>query len=91
MGEIPPLEYSETKWYNPESGLILKSVKDWTRGPKTGEQEEYSLVRVRFPKGTTTHVLAGTKIRPSAPASALASGPTAAPAVPTSPGKPRGY
>ncbi|MCH6588977.1 MAG: caspase family protein [Proteobacteria bacterium] len=60
--EISALEYSETKWYNSESGLILKSVKDWTRGPKKGEQEEYSLVRVRFPPGTKTNVLAGTTI-----------------------------
>ena len=75
-----PMEYTETKWYNPKSGLVLKSVRDWIQGLKKGEQE-YSLVRVRFPKGTTTHVLAGTKIRPSATASALASGPTARPLV----------
>ena len=60
--EIPSPEYSETKWYNPESGLVLKSVKDWTRGPKKGEEEEYSLVRVRFPQGTKTNVLAGTEV-----------------------------
>ncbi len=44
-----PEGYSETKWYNPESGLVLKSVKEMTLGPKKGEQEEYSLVRVRLP------------------------------------------
>ncbi|MCH7957256.1 MAG: caspase family protein [Proteobacteria bacterium] len=63
-GENVPsaLEYSETRWYEPGSGLILKSVKDWTRGPKKGGTDEYSLVRVRFPGGTKTHVLAGTRI-----------------------------
>lgn len=70
--EIPPLEYSETKWYNPESGLILKSVKDWTRGPMKGDRKEYSLVRVRFPQGTKTHVLAGTKVPGEADARLLA-------------------
>ncbi len=44
-----PEGYSETKWYNPKSGLVLKSVKEITGGPKKGEQEEYSLVRVRLP------------------------------------------
>ncbi len=43
-----PMEYTETKWYNPESGLVLKSVRDWIQGMNEGEQEEYSLVRVRF-------------------------------------------
>ncbi len=57
-----PEGYSETKWYNPESGLVLKSVKEMTLGPKKGEREEYSLVRVRFPQGTKTSVLAGTRI-----------------------------
>ena len=57
-----PVEYSETKWYNPESGLVLKSVRDWIQGTKKGEQKEYSLVRVRFPGSTKTHVLAGTRI-----------------------------
>ncbi len=87
--EIPPLEYSETKWYNPESGLILKSVKDWTRGPKTGEQEEYSLVRVRFPQGTKTHVLAATTAVPSAPPPAASRPPAARPLVrPPAPARP---
>ncbi len=57
-----PEGYSETKWYNPESGLVLKSVKEMTRGPKKGDRKEYSLVRVRFPQGTKTNVLAGTRI-----------------------------
>ncbi len=57
-----PEGYSETKWYNPESGLVLKSVKDMTLGPNKGDRKEYSLVRVRFPQGTKTHVLAGTKV-----------------------------
>ncbi len=45
-------EYIQTHWYEPGSGLILKSVKEWTRGPKKGGQFKYSLVRVRFPEGT---------------------------------------
>ena len=55
-------EYIQTHWYEPGSGVILKSVKDWTRGPKKGDGADYSLVRVRFPGGTKTHVLAGTRI-----------------------------
>jgi hypothetical protein len=38
-------EYIQTHWYEPGSGLILKSVKEWTRGPKKGDGKEYSLVR----------------------------------------------
>ncbi len=57
-----PEGYSETKWYDPESGLVLKSVKEMTRGPNKGDRTEYSLVRVRFPQGTKTNVLAGTRI-----------------------------
>ncbi len=38
--------YSETKWYNPESGLILKSVRDGFGGWKDWE---YSLSRMRLP------------------------------------------
>ena len=45
-------EYIQIHWYEPRSGLILKSVKDWTRGPKKGTQSKYRLVRVRFPEGT---------------------------------------
>ena len=67
-----PEGYSETKWYNPESGLVLKSVKEMTLGPKKGDRKEYSLVRVRFPQGTTTHVLAGTKVPGEADARLLA-------------------
>ncbi len=33
-----PEGYSETKWYDPESGLVLKSVKEMTRGPKKGDR-----------------------------------------------------
>ncbi len=55
-------EYIQTHWYEPGSGVILKSAKEWTRGPKKGDETEYSLVRVRFPGGTKTHVLAGTRI-----------------------------
>ena len=44
-----PEGYLETKWYNPESGLVLKSVKEMTLGPEKGDQEEYNLVRVRLP------------------------------------------
>ncbi len=47
-----PFGYLETKWYDPESGLVLKSIKKMTRGPEKGDRKEYSLVRVRFPEGT---------------------------------------
>ena len=67
-----PKEYTETKWYNPESGLVLKSVKEWIDGTNKGEQKEYSLSRVRFPKGTKTHVLAGTKVTSEADARLVA-------------------
>ena len=53
--------YSETKWYNPEAGLVLKSVKE-RMGRKDDDPKEYSLVSVRFPQGTKTNVLAGTRI-----------------------------
>ena len=61
-GSAGPEAYVETKWYDPRSGLVLKSVKEMTRGPQKGDQKEYSLVHVRFPQGTKTNVLAGTKI-----------------------------
>ena len=56
----PALEYSASHWYNPDSGLILKSQRDWIRAPDAGLVEEYSIVRVRYPGGTTTHALKGT-------------------------------
>jgi len=31
-------EYIQTHWYEPGSGVILKSAKDWTRGPKKGRR-----------------------------------------------------
>ena len=55
-------EYIQAHWYEPGSGVILKSVKKWTRGPKKGGRWASSLVQVRFPEGTRTHVLAGTRI-----------------------------
>ncbi len=42
-----PFRYSETKWYNPESGLVLKSIKESIWVP--GDEEEYHLIRVHFP------------------------------------------
>ncbi len=63
-------EYIQTHWYEPGSGVILKSVKKWTRGPKKGGRWAYSLVQVRFPEGTRTHVLAGTRIPATAGADA---------------------
>ncbi len=59
----PALEYSATHWYNPESGLILKSRRDWIRAPSAGVREEYSLIRVEYPEGTTTHALKGSRER----------------------------
>ncbi len=73
-----PMEYTETKWYNPESGLVLKSVRDWIQGLNKGEQKEYGLARVRFPKGIKTHVLAATKA-PSAPPPAVTAAPSPRP------------
>ena len=60
-GTHPALEYSATHWYNPDSGLILKSRREWIRAPDAGSEEEYSIVRVSYPGGTTTHALKGTK------------------------------
>ncbi len=57
-----PEGYLETKWYDPQSGLVLKSVKEMTVGPRKGDRKQYSLVHVRFPQGTKTNVLAGTRI-----------------------------
>ncbi|MFQ5764973.1 MAG: caspase family protein [Rhodospirillales bacterium] len=58
------------KWYHPESGLIIQSTRTWTGKVEVGEynyfkvsylnegeEDTYSLVRVRFPEGVTGHVL----------------------------------
>ncbi|MCH7936256.1 MAG: caspase family protein, partial [Proteobacteria bacterium] len=55
-------EYLDTKWYHPDSGLILKSERKWIRGIQEGTSTEYALKRVTYPKGTTTLALKGTKI-----------------------------
>ena len=53
-------ERLETYWYNPDSGLVLKFKREWIRGKPFGSKDDYSFVKVNFPKGTTTHVLTGT-------------------------------
>ena len=50
-------EYSETHWYNPESGLVLKFEREWVRGSEGEPGDEYKLIKVTYPKGTTTHAL----------------------------------
>ncbi len=60
-GIHPALEYAASHWYNPDSGLILKSRREWIRSSDAGSEEEYSIVRVSYPGGTTTHALKGTK------------------------------
>ena len=69
--------YRGRKWYQPDAGLIIKSERIWiksfsimlagsyTKDPLFGENQEdnFSLVKVTYPKGTTTHVLKGTKAR----------------------------
>jgi len=59
-------EYTATIWYNPSSGLILKSETEDTRGPTS-----YSLISVTFPTGTTAHALT-----PVPAAELMASAPT---------------
>ncbi|NQU57769.1 MAG: caspase family protein [Rhodospirillales bacterium] len=60
-GNRPALEYTASHWYNPDSGLILKSRRQWIRSPDAGAEEQYNIVRVSYPDGTTTHALKGTK------------------------------
>ena len=60
-GYGPALEYTASHWYNPDSGIILKSRREWIRSPDAGSEEEYSIVRVSYPSGTTTHALKGTR------------------------------
>ena len=59
--------YVGRKWYNPSSGLIIKATRTWKKtfdisggggyvkstNFAQGEVDNYSLVRVRFPKGAT--------------------------------------
>ena len=58
----PEQEYTETYWYNPDSGLVLKFNREWVRGSEGEPGDEYKLIKVAFPKGTTTHALKGTPI-----------------------------
>ena len=67
--------YRGRKWYQPDAGLIIKSERIWiksfsimlagsyTKDPLFGENQEdnFSLVKVTYPEGTTTHALKGTK------------------------------
>ena len=57
----PALEYTASHWYNPGSGLILKSRREWTLSADAGSVEEYSIVRVSYPGATTTLALKGTR------------------------------
>lgn len=50
--------YKELQWYHPNSGLVVKSVREWSgkrhpqskRGTYPGDIEEYLLESARFPK-----------------------------------------
>ena len=50
-------EYEKIHWYDPNSGLVLKTTQEWISGPDKGDIEETSLADVTFPKGTTSHAL----------------------------------
>ena len=85
MGDHGP-SYISRKWYQPDAGLIIKATRKWAGKDagrpdvdsnwRPGDEEEYTLVDVKFPQGTKTHVLAATKA-PSAPPSAAAPPPAA--------------
>jgi hypothetical protein len=57
----PIHEYIETHWYNPDSGLVLKFSRNWLQGSAWESGDDYKLVKVNYPKGTTTHALKGTR------------------------------
>ncbi|PPR60801.1 MAG: hypothetical protein CFH04_01572 [Alphaproteobacteria bacterium MarineAlpha3_Bin3] len=61
------------KWYHPTSGLIVKAERTWTKivfePPKIpnfaeGDEDNYTLVKVRFPEGT---IAVAAKQEPKAP------------------------
>jgi len=67
--------YVGQKWYQPESGLVIKAERTWRKSfpagdgyfqmnPRfnQGEADNYALKKVIYPKGTTTLALKGTKI-----------------------------
>ena len=58
----PAHEYSETYWYNPGSGLVLKFEREWVRGNDDAPGKEYKLIKVTYPKGTTNLALKGERI-----------------------------
>ena len=51
--------FTQTQWYHPNSGLVVKMVRKWggkkhdQSKPETypGEVQSYELVSVRFPEG----------------------------------------
>ena len=67
--------YVGQKWYQPDSGLVIKAERTWRKSFATGngyyptaprfdqgEADNYALRKVTFPKGTTNLALKGTKI-----------------------------
>ena len=69
--------YAGRKWYHPESGLIVKAERTWTKSfPVStiwyqkipnfaeGDEDNYTLVKVRFPEGT---IAVAAKQEPKAP------------------------
>jgi hypothetical protein len=51
-------EYLTTYWYHPQSGLILKSEKDWLAGELEGESSRYILEKASFPKDSKNDLIA---------------------------------
>ena len=56
------LSYISRKWYQPDAGLIIKATRKWAGNDigrlnvdsiwRPGDEEEYTLVDVKFPQGT---------------------------------------
>ncbi len=73
--------YTETLWYHPPSGLILKRVREVTSDPEEWlvRSVEYSLLNVNFPEGVTTHTLTPVEAVPAVVTAtpAMAPAPTA--------------
>ncbi|MFQ5764103.1 MAG: caspase domain-containing protein, partial [Rhodospirillales bacterium] len=65
------MAFVRRKWYEPGSGVVIKSAKTWTGKFKVGgaktsyldinDEEVFEIAAVDFPEGTTTHALKGTK------------------------------
>ncbi len=78
--------FTGRKWYHPQSGLMVKSTRTWTKVAESGfrrfvfsegSQQDLSLVDVAFPQGAKDQVLAEKPARPHAVAVASALPPAA--------------